>query len=443
MTVTAKVIRSNPFVPSVPTLKQLQFLARPEREVFFGGAAGPGKSEALLMAALMYVDLSDYAAILFRRTHTDLALEGALMDRAHDWLSGTAAKWKAQEKKWEFPSGATLTFGYMDGPQDWRRYDSTEFQFIGLDEATQFRPHDINAVSGRLRRKIGSPIPTRLRLASNPGGEAHDYLGERYVEPKELNPERVFIPALLDDNPYVDREEYEQTLEGLKDLDPILYRQRRFGEWIEDEGESIFLREWWRNQNRFDPTDPVLTRLSIGRFAAFDTANKLDTDNAYTVCVVGELDRDYRLRIIDVQRERVSFPDLPEWTTAILRKHMRDLKLKGVWIEEAASGVQLLQVLGRTAPQWLRNILWASKPIKSKEDRWKAAALWAKRGGVLLPHPDNSVPWLYEFEQEVFKVPNATFLDQADAFSMLINELEISQGVFSDGWAARTSIGAA
>ena len=411
--------------------------------MFFGGAAGPGKSEALLMAALMYVDLSDYAAILFRRTHTDLALEGALMDRAHDWLSGTAAKWRAQEKKWEFPSGATLTFGYMDGPQDWRRYDSTEFQFIGLDEATQFRPHDINAVSGRLRRKIGSPIPTRLRLASNPGGEAHDYLGERYVEPKELNPERVFIPALLDDNPYVDREEYEQTLEGLKDLDPILYRQRRFGEWIEDEGESIFLREWWRNQNRYDATDPRLPRLALARFAAFDTGNKDDVENAYTVGIAAELMPDYTLNIRDVKRGRPIFPDLPEWTTDFLRKHAEDLKLKGFWVEEAASGLHLLQVLGRTGPTWLRNIMWASKPIKSKEDRWKAAALWCKRGCVKLPHPDPSVPWLYDLEQELFKVPNAKFLDQADTFAELINELEAGQGVLSEGWAARTSVGAA
>lgn len=204
-------------------------------------------------------------------------------------------------------------------------------------------------------------------------------------------------------------------------------------------GGAIFQRDWWRNQNRFDPTDPRLPRKSLGRFAAFDTANKDDKENAYTVGVVADLMEDYSLNIVDVQRGKPMFPDLPEWTLEVLRPHMQDLKLKGVWIEEAASGLQLLQVFGRTAPAWLRNILWASRPVKSKEDRWRSAALWCKRGGVKLPHPSPAVPWLYEFERELFNVPNSKFLDQADALSMLINELEVGQGLMSEGWTARTS----
>jgi len=90
------------------------------------------------MAALQYVDVPGYAAILFRRTFRDLALPGALMDRAGEWLGGTDAHWDAQNATWRFPSGATLSFGYLEHEQDKYRYQSAEFQFCGFDELAQF-----------------------------------------------------------------------------------------------------------------------------------------------------------------------------------------------------------------------------------------------------------------------------------------------------------------
>jgi predicted ribonuclease YlaK len=69
-----------------PSPKQLAFLATPQREALYGGAAGGGKTDALLMAALQYVDIPNYSAILLRRSYTDLALPGAIMSRARAWL---------------------------------------------------------------------------------------------------------------------------------------------------------------------------------------------------------------------------------------------------------------------------------------------------------------------------------------------------------------------
>jgi hypothetical protein len=83
---TALTPRTNKYIPHTPTPKQSAFLLLPGREAFFGGAAGGGKSDALLTAALQYVDVPGYSAILFRRTYADLALPGALMDRAEQWL---------------------------------------------------------------------------------------------------------------------------------------------------------------------------------------------------------------------------------------------------------------------------------------------------------------------------------------------------------------------
>ena len=96
------------------------------------------------MAALQFVDVPGYAALLFRRTYADLALPGALMDRAHDWLAGTAACWHAHDHYWSFPSGASLSFGYLESANDKYRYQSAEFAYIGFDELTQFEESSIS-----------------------------------------------------------------------------------------------------------------------------------------------------------------------------------------------------------------------------------------------------------------------------------------------------------
>lgn len=384
------------------------------------------------MGGLQYVELPNYAAILIRRTYTDLALEGALMDRSHDWLDDTDARWNAQDKRWEFPSGSTLTFGYLDGSNDWRRYDSAEFQYVGLDEASQFRPHDINAILGRLRRKAESRIPIRLRLGTNPGGESHDFLGERYVSPKEPNPERIFVPALLEDNPYVDRVEYEATLEALKDADPMLYRQRRFGHWVRDDGESIFKRDWFED-NRYDPADRYLFNRTVARWAALDTAETKGQTSAYSALAVGDLQPDYSMPLRYVTRERLEFPELIEWTIDEVAPFVRDGKLRGLLIENASSGRQLIQTLLSSGPTWLRPLIVPVKPL-GKEETWRAASVWAKRGMVRLPEPSESVSWLAPFEEELFSLPNSQYKDQGDSVSMLVNHIENSSRAFSTRW---------
>ena len=108
--------RLNTFIPHMPTPRQAAFLLLECREAFYGGAGGGGKSDALLMAALQYADIPGYSALIIRRNFAELALPNALIDRAHTWLRGRPdGRWNEQRKQWKFSSGATLTFGYLEG----------------------------------------------------------------------------------------------------------------------------------------------------------------------------------------------------------------------------------------------------------------------------------------------------------------------------------------
>jgi hypothetical protein len=149
------------YCPHLPTPKQLAFLLCPRPEALFGGAAGPGKTEALLMGALQHVEHPGYHALLLRRTFRQLNQSNSIMNRARQWLANTDAVWKEADKRFTFPSGATITFGNLDSEDDVYQYDSSEFQYIGFDELTSLESCSIPIYSHDCAR----PGTTRCRCA--------------------------------------------------------------------------------------------------------------------------------------------------------------------------------------------------------------------------------------------------------------------------------------
>lgn len=169
---------TRPFSPHAPGAKQKAFLELDCLEAFYGGAAGGGKSDALLLAALQYVDVPGYSAIIFRRTKTDLALADSIKARADAWWLGTRAKWDAELSGYRFPTGlgqpdATISFGYLLHEQDKYRYQGAAFQLVAVDEVGHFSESAYRYLFSRLRRLKGMQVPLRMRCAGNPGGIAY------------------------------------------------------------------------------------------------------------------------------------------------------------------------------------------------------------------------------------------------------------------------------
>lgn len=223
------------YCPKRPHPKQFEFLQIQSFEALYGGAAGSGKSEVLLMGALQYVHDPKFAALIMRRTYQDLALPGAIMDRSHDWLRGTDATWNDRDKRWTFPSGATLSFGYIDNEKDKYRYQGMEIQYLGVDELTQIPEKWYTYLLSRLRRIEGSRIVLKARGATNPGGIGHRWVKHRFVESKTVD--RIFLPAKLEDNPSLDAVSYEKALSN---LDRVTHEQLRHGKWLDDSGGLVY-----------------------------------------------------------------------------------------------------------------------------------------------------------------------------------------------------------
>ncbi len=246
--------REVPYCPEKPSIPQQVFLRTNAIEALFGGAAGGGKSSALLMAAMQYIDVPNYSAMLFRRTLADLTLPGALMDRFRDWTAHyEEIRFNQNTYTAIFPSGARITFGYLNNKDDYLRYKGVEAQFVGMDEVTEIRESDYRYLFSRLRRPASGPlaqVPLRMRCASNP---APNWVRQRFLVEGPAKG-RIFVPSRLTDNPGVDADSYRRALQ---ELDPIERARLEMGDWWATSLGSLFERT---NFIQIDPTDvPDLT----------------------------------------------------------------------------------------------------------------------------------------------------------------------------------------
>ena len=358
----------------------------------YGGAGGGGKTDYLLMAALQYADVPGYAALLLMKTTQDLKLPGALIDRSREWLGGTDAVWKDQDKQWAFPSGATVNFGYLEHENDRYRYKSAEFQFIGLDELTQFSESQYTYMFSRLRRLAGVDIPIRMRSATNPDGPGYDWVKQRFII-EGRSKERLYIPARLEDNPSLDRDRYDTTL---MHLDPITRKRIREGDWTVRPGGKKFKREWFEIVSAYPQGGKFVRWWDMA-----GTEPKPGKDPDYLVGAKVTLSPSGIYYLCDIKRARLS-PEKGE--ALILQTAHTDRQLHGNNIS-----IHMEQEPGdsgkRVIDHFTRNVLrgfafYGHRSTGSKELRANPVSSQAEAGNVKL----------------IEGVWNGDFLDEAVAF---------------------------
>ena len=230
---------------------QTQFLAASEREVFYGGARGGGKSYAMLVDPLRYCHKQKHRALLIRRTMPELR---DLINHSQQLYSKAypGAKWREQEKEWKFPSGARIEFGYAENLTDALRYQGQSYTWIGIDELPQYPTEDIYNFLRSSLRSVDPDIPVYMRATGNPGNVGSMWVKNMFVDPAVPNTKfnidiktpngvkqisRRFIPAKLEDNPYLmQTDDYYAMLASLPE---VQRKQFLEGNWEAFEDSSF------------------------------------------------------------------------------------------------------------------------------------------------------------------------------------------------------------
>lgn len=221
--------------------QQTEFLSRPEFEVLFGGAAGPGKTDCLVAGMLRDVENPRYHGLLIRRTFPQLQ---EIIDRTWRLYPVLGGVFRATEKRWQFPSGAMIDLGHMQHEDDKYNYQGKEYVRVGFDELTQFTESQYTYLFSRAR-STDPTLRAQVLSTTNPGGIGHYWVrdrfvtitahGQSYIDPK-TGLSRVFVPAKIEDNPslFDNDPAYLARLEALPDVERM---RLRHGIWDAFDGQ--------------------------------------------------------------------------------------------------------------------------------------------------------------------------------------------------------------
>ena len=244
-----------------PQPRQAAFMERAEYESLYGGAAGGGKSDALLSEALRQVSIPHYKGIIFRKTVPQLS---ELIDRSTEIYKSAYPKAKYNDNKhvWTFPSGAKINFGNMQHTKDRTNYQGKRYDFVGFDEVTHFTWEEYSYLYSR-NRPNGAGTRCYMRATANPGGIGHGWVKERFISAmkpmrtiwetvkirfpdgheERRHRSRIFVPSSVFDN----KKLLENDPEYISRLAMLSENERNallYGDWDSFSGQ-VFTE--WRN----------------------------------------------------------------------------------------------------------------------------------------------------------------------------------------------------
>ena len=244
-----------------PQPRQRLFMSRPEEEALYGGAAGGGKSDALLIEALRQVHIPHYRGLILRKTFPQLT---ELIAKAYEYYPRAVkgAVYHATGHTWRFPSGARIVFGSMQHPKDRINYQGQAYDYIAFDELTHFTWEEYSYLFSR-NRPSGPGTRCYMRATANPGGVGHGWVKSRFITPappmttiretvkvrypdgheEEKCKRRIFVPSTVFDNGILLRNDPDY-LTRLAVLPEAEKKALLYGDWDSFSGQ-VFTE--WRN----------------------------------------------------------------------------------------------------------------------------------------------------------------------------------------------------
>lgn len=411
-------------------------------ELGFGGEAGGGKSDSLLIESLRYVRVPGYTAVIFRRTFPELSQPKGLISRSHAVCPLFGGVYNKQEHTWTFPSGATLTFSHLEHEDDVHGWQSAEIAYLAFDELTSFTEYQYMYMFSRCRTtavdpETGQVVPARIRWASNPGNVGHEWVFKRYKpwltridvegEPRWTDGEvhwfkivdeedrlasrddkdvlsRSFIRSRRFDNPKL--MEVDPTYEARLQALPLIERmQLAEGDWDIVAKGNVFHADW------FKIISPEEVPVGLKWFRYWDLAASLKARASYTAAAAIAATKDGDLIIRDMLRRKIEWP---EQKKLIKSTALAEPEVVEVGIEKKLHGMAAVQELAKDPDLIGRRVVG----VDVDADKLTRALLWsgrAERGQVWLVNSS----WIPSFltEASLFDGTGKTPDDQIDTIS--------------------------
>jgi|LSQX01.3.fsa_nt_gb predicted phage terminase large subunit-like protein len=445
---------------------QEDFLASSADIAIFGGAAGCGKTFALLMEPLRHSHVQGFGAVVFRRTMPQITTEGGLWDTARGLYAPLSADFIENPYRVRFPSSTKIEFHHLQYDETVRSWDGSQIPLVCFDELQHFTEHQFFYMLSRNRSMCG--VVPYVRATCNPDpdsflrrflawwiddesgfpiqersgairwmvrlkneihwGDSREELIERFTgtyAPDEIMPKSVtFIPALLEHNRALleANPEYRANLLALPE-----YEQQRllYGNWnARPKAGDLFRR---KDFTIVEPGTMVLkqTFRYWDRAASEQTEKRPDPD--YTVGVKGGFGLDGFFYVTDVIRFRAGPYEVKE---AVKKAAEQDSRSAEIVLEQDPGQAGVAEIA-----DYIRALAgYSVVPVAARADkftRWKPFATHVRAGNVRLVRGAWNDAFISELEALTDNPSDYGHDDQGDAAAGLFNHA--SSGSTSNG----------
>lgn len=454
---------------------QEMFLSTPADIAIYGGAAGGGKTYALLLEGLRNITNPGFGAVIFRRQSIQITQEGGLWDSSFETygsIYGAVPK-TSPRRHWRFRSGARVSFAHIDGDKDLEKWQGSQIALIGYDELTHFTKRQFFYMLSRNRSGCG--VKPYVRATCNP--DADSWVAEFiswWIDPESGYPLRkrsgkirymarvnenivwadtkrelvsegvneddvksvTFVASTIEDNKILLKND-PSYLANLKALPLVEREQLLYGNWKIKAAAGLMFKRTKVNMLEQLPTDVVLWARGWDLAA---TSEDEDGEPAYTAGVLIGKRKSGRYIIADVVNKRLDSAEVRELIkmTCITDRAKYGRVITRLPQDPGQAGKEQAQSYLKFLAGFTVKILPESGDKVTRAE--PLSAQWLGLEGMDKGNVDVLIAdWNETYFNQMENFPQSKFKDMVDGSSSAFNEIE--SGVTYSAPPAGSSLG--